>query len=174
MKKLQPVSIWGIEFDALISENKTLSATIPSYPVETGYQVSDAIINNPLTIDLVLYVTDTPVTWLQRHGRNRVQEVCALIQSKWENRELAKIVTPDTIYTNMGLTNISIEHTKETGYARQISITAQKVNQTTKKLVLIPDYDLLSGASEANASTSTSEAKAKSSVLYGLASGLGR
>ena len=36
-KKLKPVSIWGIEFDALIDETKNLSATIPTYPVEEGY-----------------------------------------------------------------------------------------------------------------------------------------
>ena len=35
-KKLKPVSVAGIEFDALIDEQKALSATVPTYPVEEG------------------------------------------------------------------------------------------------------------------------------------------
>ena len=40
----QPVSINGIEFDALIDESRTLEATVPEYSVESGFSVSDAII----------------------------------------------------------------------------------------------------------------------------------
>ena len=36
-RTLKPVSVAGIEFDALIDETKTLSATIPTYPVEDGF-----------------------------------------------------------------------------------------------------------------------------------------
>ena len=61
---LKPVSVAGIEFDALIDEQKTLSATIPVYPVEEGFPVSDTIILEPISISMTLYVTNTPVTWL--------------------------------------------------------------------------------------------------------------
>lgn len=50
---LKPVSIAGIEFDALIEETKTLSATVPVYPVENGFPVSDTIILDPLRIQIV-------------------------------------------------------------------------------------------------------------------------
>ena len=58
----QPVSVNGIEFDALISQTDTLEATVPEYTVEDGFVVSDAIILNPEKLDMVLYITDTPVT----------------------------------------------------------------------------------------------------------------
>ena len=75
---LKPVSIAGIEFDALIEETKTLSATVPVYPVENGFPVSDTIILDPLRIQMTLYVTNTPVTWLYRHGssKERVRRIC--------------------------------------------------------------------------------------------------
>ena len=63
-----PVSINGIEFDALISEDRTLEASIPEYAVEDGFAVSDAVIFAPQRISLVLFVTDTPVTWRKNHG----------------------------------------------------------------------------------------------------------
>ena len=36
----QPVSINGIEFDALIDESRTLEATVPEYSVESLVQKS--------------------------------------------------------------------------------------------------------------------------------------
>ena len=47
-KGLKPVSVAGIEFDALIDEQKTMNATIPAYPVEDGFPISDTIILDPL------------------------------------------------------------------------------------------------------------------------------
>ena len=48
-KRLRPVTIAGIEFDALLDETKNLAATIPVYPVESGFPVSDTIILEPLS-----------------------------------------------------------------------------------------------------------------------------
>lgn len=200
-KKLKPVSIWGIEFDALIDETKTLSATIPAYPVEEGFPVSDTIILNPVSIQMTLYVSNTPVTWLYRHGSStdRVKKICDLLEKKWISKQLAKIVTTEAIYKDMGITSISIKKSHDIGYAREISISAQKVRITRRKTVEIPSYVLKSGETKANAgiaSTSTSSSKSSTgdggsggagnsggkgssdakkgqSILYGAASGLG-
>lgn len=199
---LKPVSVAGIEFDALIEEQKTLSATIPVYPVEDGFPVSDTIILEPVSVSMTLYVSNTPVTWLYRHGtsNSRVNNICNRMEELWLSRQLVKIVTTDTVYTNMGLTSISIKHSKEIGYAREISLTAQKIRVTSRKTASIPSYILKAGETMANAgtaSTSTtsssagtasgstggsggssgssggSSAKKNQSILYGVASGLG-
>ena len=123
---LKPVSIAGIEFDALIEETKTLSATVPVYPVENGFPVSDTIILDPLRIQMTLYVTNTPVTWLYRHGssKDRVRRICEALESLWLDRRLVKIVTSDTIYTNMGIISLTIKKSRETGYAREVGLAA--------------------------------------------------
>lgn len=203
-KILSPVSIAGIEFDALIDESKTLAATIPVYPVEIGFPVSDAIILEPLCIQMTLYVSNTPVTWLYRHGssRDRVRQICDRIEKLWLEKQLVKIVTNDAIYTNMGLTSISFKKSREIGYAREISLSAQKVRITERKTAEIPAYILKSGETQANAGTastsvvsskssgegtvlsssnkenfnnknSNSQAKKSQSILYGAASGMG-
>lgn len=204
-KNLQPVSMWGIEFDALIDETKTMSATIPAYPVEEGFPVSDTITLDPISVSMTLYISNTPVTWLYRHGNStdRVNKICDLLEQKWLQKQLAKIVTTDTVYTNMGITSIVIKKSKEIGYAREVSLSAQKVRITKRKTVSIPSYVLKSGETKANAgtaSTSTtsgksstgsstgsgsssgsgsksgssgSSAKKSQSILYGAASGLG-
>ena len=71
----RPVTIAGIEFDALISEEHGYEATVPEYAVESGFSVSDAIIHGAETLNMVLYVTDTPVTWRSHSGRGRVEQV---------------------------------------------------------------------------------------------------
>lgn len=199
---LKPAAIAGIEFDALIDETKTLSATIPVYPVEDGFPVSDTIILDPVSVQMTLYVTNTPVTWLYRHGssNDRVRKICDRIESLWLNKELVKIVTTDAIYKDMGITSLSIKKSREIGYAREIALSAQKVRMTERRTVEIPSYILKSGETKTNAGTastsasssrvetdsagsgrnsgsvsggsSTSSAKKSQSILYGVASGL--
>jgi uncharacterized membrane protein YgcG len=154
---LKPVSIAGIEFDALIEETKTLSATVPVYPVENGFPVSDTIILDPLRIQMTLYVTNTPVTWLYRHGssKDRVRRICEALESLWLDRRLVKIVTSDTIYTNMGITSLTIKKSRDTGYAREVGLAAQKVRVTDRETTQIPDYILKSGETQANAGTAS-------------------
>ena len=170
----QPVSIWGITFDALMEESKSMTSTIPEYPVESGFVVSDTIINDPIQVDLTLYLTNTPVTWLYRHGNStsRVKQICSQIENKWFSKELTKIVTSDTTYTNMGITSISIRKSSDIGYAREISISARQVRITERKTADIPSYVLKSGETMANAGkTSTSkESSASTSSSTGSVS----
>ena len=152
-KRLNPVTIDGITFDAMLNEQKNFNSTIPKYPVESGFPVSDTIILEPLSIQLTLYVSNTPVTFLYRHSNSidRVKKICEQVEKLWLSKKLVKIVTQDTIYTDMGLTSISIKKSKELGYAREISLTAVKVRITNTKTASIPDYVLKSGESMANA-----------------------
>lgn len=168
MKKT-PVTVWGIEFDALIEEQKTLAATIPVYPVEEGFPVSDTIINEPVSVQMTLYVSNTPVTWLYRHGTSadRVTRVCDQIEQQWLEKKLTKIVTSDTIYTDMGITSIAIKRSREIGYAREITLTARKVRITERRTVTIPDHILKSGETMANAG------KAATSSISGRSRGKG-
>ena len=175
-KKLQPVSVWGIEFDALIDETKSMTSKIPEYPVEDGFSVSDTIINEPIQLSMTLYLSNTPVTWLYRHGSSngRIQRICKMIEEQWFQKNLTKIVTSDATYTNMGLTSISIKKSKDLGYAREISITAKKVRVTERKTVSVPDYILKSGQSMADAGkASTSKMSESSSSSDNSAGGLG-
>ena len=166
-KKLKPCSVWGIEFDAMIEEQRNYSASIPSYPVEDGFNISDTIINEPLVLQLTLYVSNTPVTFLYRHKntKNRVTKICEQIEKKWLSKQLTKIVTLDAIYKDMGITSISIKKTAEIGYAREISVTARKVYKTSRKVSKIPKHILKAGKSMAKAgkaSVSKTSARASS------------
>ncbi len=164
-KKLKPVAVAGIEFDALIEQQKTMSASIPVYPVEEGFPVSDTIMLDPLALQMTLYVTNTPVTWLKRHGasRGRVNAVSCELEDMWMDRKLVKIVTPDAIYTNMGITSITIKKSAELGYSREISVAAQKVRTTKRKTVKVPKYRLKSGQTKTKTGKSQTSPTSKRS-----------
>lgn len=63
----QPVSVDDIEFDALIDSEEGYEADVPEYPTEKGFSVSDSIVLKADTLNMTLYVTDTPVTWRETH-----------------------------------------------------------------------------------------------------------
>ena len=151
--KLQPVSIEGIEFDALINETKSYSAQIPTYPVEEGFPVSDTIINDPISVKMTLLLTPTPVTWMFKHkgGYMRMQTVIKQLEELYLSKKLVKVVTCETTYTDMAITNIDIGKTQNLGYMRQVDIGFQKVRVTSKQTTDIPDDIAKSGDTQANA-----------------------
>ena len=142
MKPTQPTSINGLEFDALISIDKNLEATVPQYSVEDGFSVSDAIIISPVNISMVLYVTNTPVTWASRHGvdQTRVNTVCKRLEEIFMSHDTVMVVTPDEVFTNMAITSLTLSKNAETGnYASEIPISLVKVYVTKARTTTIPD-----------------------------------
>jgi hypothetical protein len=180
----QPVTINGIGFDALIDEDKNYEADVPVYPVESGFEVSDTIILKALTLSMTLYLTNTPVTWRERHGSSpsRVQDVIKQLEALYFAKEPVTVVTSERTYPNMAITSINLRKSLETGSSREIPISFQEIRVTEAATASIPDSYGKSGATGANAGTanvtssSTPTPSANSgggSVLFGLASAAG-
>lgn len=188
-KAKQPVSINGIEFDALISESCGFEASVPEYAVESGFSVSDAIIIGAETLSMTLFVTNTPVTWYRRHGadQGRVERVCKQLEELFYNAEPVTIVTSDRTYTSMAIESLTISKSVDVGYAREIPISFRKIRVTQATTTTIPDSYGKSGATGAPAGTantstvnggdgggnSAGSEESKSSILYGAAANMG-
>ena len=190
----QPVAINGLEFDALIGEDKTLSADVPSYSVESGYEVSDNISIKPKEITLTLYVTNTPVTWRQRHGAypGRVTEVVYELERIFWSRELVTVTTATDIYSNMAITQLKVPKDTTNYSSREIQVSLKEVNTVSSALTSIPSYygrggktkensgtanvsggtsGGSSGASSGSGTQEKEESKEAGSILYGLLKG---
>lgn len=199
MKATRPTSIGGIEFDALISSNETMSADVPDYPVEEGYSVTDTIVTKPKELSMTLYLSDNPVTWYNRlgSGPGRVQMVEEQLRNLFAERKLLTVLTSTDKYQNMCLTSVGIEKTKENGSSRGISISMKQVSITGSQTAGVPDTYGLGGASMDSAGTAgtsaaspgagegqsssgdgkgsggNSQSKRKASLLYNAASSMG-
>lgn len=185
-KAKQPVSIDGIEFDALIDESQDYEAQVPEYPTEKGFSVSDTIVLKPDSLSMTLYVTDTPVTWRARHGSGpgRTEQIVRQLKELYMSKKVVTVVTSDEVYTSMAITNISFTKSADVGYAREIPITLKKIIVTESSTVSIPDSYGKSGSTGASAGTAnTTQASSGSgsgsgsgrngSILYNTASSFG-
>lgn len=185
-----PVSINGIEFDALISEERSFEASVPEYSVEEGFSVTDAIIIGSEKLSMTLFVTNTPVTWFRRHGssQTRVMDICSQLEKLFLEGEPVTVITTDAVYKNMAIESIAFSKSLEQGYAREIPISFKKIRITTAKTTTIPaSYGKsgTTGTSAGTASTTTATSgssgstassdsgSSKSSILYSVASSIG-
>lgn len=153
----QPVSIGGVEFDALIESEEGYEAEVPEYPTEKGFSVSDTIVLKPETLTMTLFVTDTPVTWAARHkpAIGRTEEVVNKLMDLYFKKQVVEVVTTDKVYSNMAFTSLNIKKSVEIGYAREIPVTLKKIVVTETKTVTIPDSYGKSGKTQASAGTAS-------------------
>ena len=190
----QPVSIDGIEFDALLDQSMDYEADVPEYPTEKGFSVSDNISLKPETLSMTLYVSDTPVTWKSRFGsgKGRVEKVVKQLQDLYFAKKVVTVVTSDAVFDSMAITSISISKSADVGYAREIPISLKKIIVTESSTTSIPDSYGKSGTTGASAGTanttagnsgnngnsgsgknSNSDSGKNGSILYNAANSLG-
>lgn len=131
----QPVRVAGIEFDALIDEQRQLDAEVPQYATEEGFQISDAVIIDAETISMTLYVTDSPVTWRNIHSGRHAEDVCNRLEQIYFGKEPITIETTDAVYTSMAIQSITFQKSLEIGYAKEIPVTFKKVRKTSTRMV---------------------------------------
>ena len=170
-----PASLGGVEFDCIISRERSYEADVPEYPVEDGYYVSDSILRKPMQLDITAFVTNMPVTWAKRHsGSNRVKTITDALLDLYYAGELVSFVTPDKVYENMAITKLGIP---EEDYlnAVEISITLKEVTITSAETTTVSSYDYSGSSSDSAGSTGTTEEEStttKQSILSSIFSGL--
>lgn len=188
----RPVSVAGIEFDALISETRTYAATVPQYAVESGVQVSDDIILDSEQLDMTLFLTDTPVTWRSHAGRGRIESVVQQLEELYYQKTPVTVVTTEKTFINMAIESLTISKSAEIGYAREIPISFRKIRITSAKTTSIPASYGRSGTTAASAGTANTSSGSssgsgssgggtsgsgngnnQSSILYGAAKAVG-
>lgn len=191
----QPVSVADIEFDALIDSEEGYEADVPEYPTEKGFSVSDTIVLKADTLNMTLYVTDTPVTWRERTGSGpgKTEGVVRRLKDLYFAKKVLEVTTTDCVYSNTVITSMNIKKSVEVGYAREIPIAFKKIEMTETATAEIPASYGKSGktakaagkasttaASTAGSSSSggssasgSSSSSSRGSVLYNAASSFG-
>ena len=172
-KATQPVSVDGIEFDALIESTEGYEAEVPEYAVETGFCVSDTISLKPEKLDMTLFLSNRPVTWAQRlgNGEGRVEDVVKRLKELYFKRQLITVITSSETYTDMAITDISFPKTTNMMDAMEIPISLKKVRTTETKTTTIPDSYGKSGATAAAAGTASTSKKSSKAAKSSGSSG---
>lgn len=155
-RNIQPVSVAGIEFPAMLDETQTFTSDIPEYPVETGFVISDNITLQPMELPLTLLLSDTPLTW---RGRVRsMSEAESMLKELYFSKAPFTVVTPSGTFESMGITSMQIKRSSENGYNKEVSLSLKQINVTATKTAAIPDSYGKSGATGPNAGTASTSA----------------
>ena len=159
MAAKQPVSINGVEFDAMLCEDYSLEASSPDYVVESGFTIGDSIILSAEVLTMTLFVSDRPVTFKSRFGgAGRVDSVVKQLKELYYSKQLVSVTTPDAHYDNMAIQSLKISRTNEYGYAREVPITLKHIRTTATQTTSIPASYGKSGSTKAAAGTASTTA----------------
>ena len=171
-KATVPVTIDGIAFDALMSEDQTLEATVPEYPVEDGYVVSDAILLGQERVSMVLLLSPSPITWIGHGtGSGHINSAIASLRDKYYAKQPVTITTTDGSFTDMAIESITISKSPDTGYGREVPISFRKIRTTQITVTYIPASYGKSGDTGASAGAAgTSEGDTSSPEKTALVS----
>lgn len=176
-KTYSPSSLGGVKFDAIISRDRTYSAEVPTYPVESGFPVSDSVLRSPLELSVTAFISDTPVTWKRQLGntRSRVSKVVKQLENLYFAGEPVTFITGNKVYTNMAITSITVPETAEMKTAVEVQISLKQVEVTKAKTTTIPaSYGMSGTTGESGGSASTEEKKEQGflskccSLLFGI------
>ena len=177
----------------MIDSEEGYEADVPEYPTEKGFSVSDTIVLKADTLNMTLYVTDTPVTWRERTGSGpgKTEGVVRRLKDLYFAKKILEVTTTDCVYSNMVITSMNIKKSVEVGYAREIPISFKKIEVTETATAEIPaSYGKsgktgkaagkasttaasAAGSSSSSGSSSGSSSSSRSSVLYNAASSFG-
>lgn len=149
----QPVIIEDLEFDALMAQEQTLENTVPQYVTDEGFMVSDAIINESEKLDMLLVISELPITWRDRHGTSetRLSDSIEKLKEFYFAKKPVTVITHKETYENMAITSISIsEDDKNCGRTLEIPISFEKIRITSTKQVenTLPKSNGKSGATK--------------------------
>lgn len=159
MAAKQPVSINGVEFDAMLGEDYSLEASSPDYVVESGFTIGDSIILSAEVLTMTLFVSDRPVTFKSRFGgAGRVDSVVKQLKELYYSKQLVSVTTPDAHYDNMAIQSLKISRTNEYGYAMEVPITLKHIRTTATQTTSIPASYGKSGSTKAAAGTASTTA----------------
>lgn len=176
-KARRPASLNGIYFDAIISRDRNYTADVPEYPVESGFSVSDAVLNQPMQLNVTAFISNTPVTWKRQLGntRGRVDRVLRQLENLYFSKSIVTLTTSGRTYSSMAITSLTIPETAEMTSAVEVQLTLKQVRVTRAKTTTIPASYGMSGTTGASGGTASTETKKEGSfldkacsILYGL------
>ena len=114
-----------VELDVTMIENHTFNSRATNFPVETGGDVTDHIINDPDILTLEGIVSDTPLGMFSFFTRS-IAAFNRLVDMH-EKREPVTVVTGLKVYENMVMTLLDVPRDINTGQSLRFNLTFKKI-----------------------------------------------
>lgn len=148
--------IFDVVFDTTFNTSESDSAQVSRHAVEDGGDVSDNIVKTPKKFSLSAVLTDDDWDLLDPSGffDSTIQDRLETLEGWIDDRELLTYYGHENDIEDVVLTNVTRNHTLDTGNGVGIDITIEKVNIATFLVAAI-------SLSSATAKGATSKGSAK-------------
>jgi len=136
-----PSKIDSIELDILVEQEHKLESEVTEHPVEDGFPVHDHVIRKPVKLSMVVGISQSPVTWLDKLGQKEDKVVKALAEFKriYKDAQPITIVTPTDVYENMVMTSAAFPRTVENKNLIRIPCEFTQIRKVAVKTADIPE-----------------------------------
>lgn len=135
----QPVTITcngkTVTFDALLSEDSNYKNSVPAYPTEAGFKVSDSIIVDTPEINMTLMFANYPLTWKDLNGTRNVEANLAMLENIYFEKDVCVVSTTDRLYKNMAIESWRSSKAPDLNYDRQIDIKFKQIVITEQQTI---------------------------------------
>lgn len=121
--------------DAILSEEHSLENKITEFPLETGANLNDHIVNSPRRFTLQGLVTNTPLRGDNSPPGNYAEVAFQSLEKLHADRQLMTVVTRMKQYKNMAIEKISIPRSQTTGEAIEFTASLVEVKRVVSKTV---------------------------------------
>jgi hypothetical protein len=130
----------SVVFDVFENESHKATAKVTDHPVESGAQVSDHVMQEPDTLDLVARVSNTPIVRAEERGDGipdhlRVDQAYAALMVMKRAGEPVTVATSLRFYQEMVITSVTITRDASTGDALAVSLSLREIRTATSKTV---------------------------------------
>jgi len=122
--------------DAILSEEHSLENKITEFPLETGANLNDHIVNSPRRFTLQGLITNTPLRGGKAPPGNYAEVAFQALEKLHTDRQLLTVVTRMKRYEGMAIEKLSIPRNPSTGEALEFTANLLEVKQVTSKTVI--------------------------------------
>lgn len=162
-------SIGGIQLDAVLSESHSNTIRTTKNPVELGADITDHSVIEPKRVTIVSEVSDTPL------GTAALGEIVDLITGLFgtstssnitrsnaaynaivqlmEAREPIELHTKLKLYSNMLITDVNVQQTKDSSRVASMNITLEEILITESEIITLNADNLQEGTTRIQASS---------------------
>lgn len=136
---ISPAKVDTIKIDLLEETELEYSSEVTEFPVETGFTISDHIINKQPVLRLDVMFTPTPVTWkLDGDPSTHLSDIVSELERIRDQREPINVRTHKRFYENMVLVNIPIKRRIRDGISLRMRLEFKKIAIVTTNTAEVP------------------------------------
>lgn len=166
--KREPAMIDDLSVDVVLESTPTFESSVTTNPVETGYNIADHVVRQPMKLSLSVVITPTPVSYIYTLGVNqdRLPDAVNKIMRIYQKGEPITVTLSDGIYEDMVLTSAPLPRNVKNGNCYVLSLEFLHVTMVSPKTEEMPE-DNATGDAEGKAGKSDRDAGTASQTEIG-------